>query len=53
MWACIVWACADGLENMAVAEQLGLTKQTVAKTLKSMPKGATHWSTRTWPARWV
>ena len=78
----IVLACADGLDNIAVAEQLGLTKQTVgkwrsrfvqfrldglldaprsgaprtidderveavvAKTLESMPKGATHWSTR-------
>jgi transposase len=78
----IVLACADGMENIAVAEQLGLTKQTVgkwrsrfvefrleglldaprsgaprtidderveavvAKTLESMPKGATHWSTR-------
>lgn len=78
----VVLACADGLENIAVAEQLGLTKQTVgkwrsrfvefrleglldaprsgaprtidderveavvAKTLESMPKGATHWSTR-------
>lgn len=78
----IVLACADGLENIAVAEHLGLTKQTVgkwrsrfvqhrldglldaprsgaprtidderieavvAKTLESMPKGATHWSTR-------
>lgn len=78
----IVLACADGMENIAVAEQLGLTKQTVgkwrsrfvefrqeglldaprsgaprtidderveaivAKTLESMPRGATHWSTR-------
>jgi DNA invertase Pin-like site-specific DNA recombinase len=78
----IVLACADGLENNAVAEKLGVTKQTVgkwrsrfvahrleglldaprsgaprtsdderveavvAKTLESVPKGATHWSTR-------
>lgn len=78
----IVLACADGLDNNAVAQQLGVTKQTVskwrgryvkqrldglldaprsgaprtidderveavvAKTLESMPKGATHWSTR-------
>lgn len=78
----IVLACAEGSENNAVAERLGVTKQTVskwrgrfvkdrldglvdaprcgaprtidderveavvAKTLESVPKGATHWSTR-------
>jgi transposase len=78
----IVLTCADGLENIAVAERLGVTKQTVSKwrgrfvrfrreglldaprtgaprtiddarveavvvkTLESVPKGATHWSTR-------
>jgi transposase len=78
----IVLSCADGLENIAVAERLGVTKQTVSKwrgrfvkfrreglldaprtgaprtiddsrveavvvkTLESVPKGATHWSTR-------
>ena len=78
----IVLACAEGVENNAVAESLGVTKQTVskwrgrfvglrleglldaprsgaprtiddarveavvAKTLESVPKGATHWSTR-------
>jgi len=78
----IVLACAEGIENNAVAERLSVTKQTVskwrgrfvkyrleglldaprtgaprtiederveavvAKTLESMPQGATHWSTR-------
>ena len=78
----IVLACAEGVDNNAVAERLKVTKQTVskwrgrfvkyrrdglldaprsgaprsiederveaviAKTLESVPKGATHWSTR-------
>ena len=78
----IVLACADGLDNITVAERLKVTKQTVskwrgrfvqyrreglldaprsgaprsiddgrveaviAKTLESVPKGATQWSTR-------
>jgi transposase len=78
----IILACAEGIENNAVAERLGVTKQTVskwrgrfvrqrldglvdaprtgaprtiddarveavvAKTLESVPAGATHWSTR-------
>ena len=79
----IVLACADGMDNKAVAARQRVTQQTVckwrrrfveqrmdglldaprpgaprsiddarvdavvAKTLESLPKGATHWSTRT------
>ena len=53
----IVLGCANGLENQVVAARQRVTAQTVSKwrarfvviarTLASVPEGATHWSTRT------